>query len=272
VVSRAAYLLFYRRRSDVPLGGPRFQEITEKFENAPDDEASESGEDQRLGGGSFQHGSSRLGIGAGVIHQLADRGEASTDMATTVTTHVLDDELPSYEASGGIQNSIEDEGIGMANGHSGNATLAALHTNWTWQNVNAVTNSNNTPDLGLDYESDAAQHDSSGDERDVVVQAADHESDNDTDMGVTESFGVSQPFGSSQSFGEYVEPEEPSGYQEPPAPDYNAQIGLADIQHQVWEQKQAEQVLSVPGPLDNDQASEEAAEIRLEENDAVKLD
>ncbi|GJC86757.1 putative ubiquitin carboxyl-terminal hydrolase 12 [Colletotrichum liriopes] len=38
VVTRAAYLLFYRRRSEGPLGGPRFKKIFEKFDKAGEDE------------------------------------------------------------------------------------------------------------------------------------------------------------------------------------------------------------------------------------------
>lgn len=48
VVTSAAYLLFYRRRSSVPLGGPRFAEILDKYDRetgGPDHEKGESGDD-----------------------------------------------------------------------------------------------------------------------------------------------------------------------------------------------------------------------------------
>jgi ubiquitin carboxyl-terminal hydrolase 4/11/15 len=46
-VTSAAYLLFYRRRSNGPLGGPRFAEIYNKFDNPnEEDSATEVGDEQ----------------------------------------------------------------------------------------------------------------------------------------------------------------------------------------------------------------------------------
>ncbi|KIH92949.1 ubiquitin carboxyl-terminal hydrolase 4/11/15 [Sporothrix brasiliensis 5110] len=85
VVSAAAYLLFYRRRSNVPLGGPRFIKIDEKFAQemaTSDDDASESGEGRRLGTGSSLIGSSSASKGA-----AADRRHrASPGLASSGTS------------------------------------------------------------------------------------------------------------------------------------------------------------------------------------------
>jgi ubiquitin carboxyl-terminal hydrolase 4/11/15 len=79
VVTKAAYLLFYRRRSDVPLGGPRFKEIFEAYDQQTNhSEESDSGEGQRLGQGSgSQRGSPSASTGAGRTALNGSRGLAS---------------------------------------------------------------------------------------------------------------------------------------------------------------------------------------------------
>ncbi|KAK4218084.1 UCH-domain-containing protein [Rhypophila decipiens] len=115
VISTGAYLLFYRRRSAVPLGGPKFQEIFERFEqgrSAPveDDTTWESGEGQRLGQGSSLRGSPSASTGAGLIRPLGSRGLASSNggfaassgSVLLLPSAATDDEvdmLPSYQAS-----------------------------------------------------------------------------------------------------------------------------------------------------------------------------
>ncbi|CAK7212366.1 hypothetical protein SBRCBS47491_001439 [Sporothrix bragantina] len=89
VVSAAAYLLFYRRRSDHPLGGPRFVKIEEKFRQqtgatSDDDETSESGEGQRLGNGSSLTGLSSASKGAGAA--AGRRPRASPGLASSGTS------------------------------------------------------------------------------------------------------------------------------------------------------------------------------------------
>ncbi|CAK7218314.1 hypothetical protein SEUCBS140593_003505 [Sporothrix eucalyptigena] len=85
VVSAAAYLLFYRRRSDKPLGGPRFIKIEEKFRQqtaSSDDDMSESGEGRRLGNGSSLIGSSSASKGA----EAGRRPRASPGLASSGTS------------------------------------------------------------------------------------------------------------------------------------------------------------------------------------------
>ncbi len=69
--SAAAYLLFYRRRSDKPLGPPALQELVNEFRNpsadaaADDAEESDSGEGRLGGPNGFSRGPSSAGTGAG---------------------------------------------------------------------------------------------------------------------------------------------------------------------------------------------------------------
>lgn len=104
VVTTAAYLLFYRRRSKGPLGGPRFTEIFEKFDNPNDDEdsATEVGDDQRSED-SFGRGTV---FGAG----LSSHNETTTTIRPLASSD--DEALPSYGHST-VHPSIEDEGVEM---------------------------------------------------------------------------------------------------------------------------------------------------------------
>lgn len=83
--SKLAYLLFYRRRSDRPLGGKALEEMTERTirvlnegELSSDSEVSEftpSGEVRQLGGSS-RNGSSSALVAAGAAHRAGDGGNA----------------------------------------------------------------------------------------------------------------------------------------------------------------------------------------------------
>ncbi|PWY89598.1 UCH-domain-containing protein [Aspergillus sclerotioniger CBS 115572] len=81
VVTSSAYLLFYRRRSDRPLGGKVLEEVTEASTRANSDMESQtesrgqspSGEGRRLGGSS-RNGSSSALPGVAAAHQSGDGG------------------------------------------------------------------------------------------------------------------------------------------------------------------------------------------------------
>ncbi|KAL2424897.1 putative ubiquitin carboxyl-terminal hydrolase 12 [Exophiala dermatitidis] len=131
VVTSAAYLLFYRRRSDDhPLGGPRLQELLESSSlgeadsEQPTDSRGASpvtGEDRRLGDSSHNGLSSaypagpshRVGAdGSAVEEENQDPGLlAAGDSPPTLLGPPADDELPPYEAA-----IAEDEGIIMEDG------------------------------------------------------------------------------------------------------------------------------------------------------------
>lgn len=87
MVSAAAYLLFYRRRSSEPLGGPRLQEIINSYDTrSADDEDnfSGSGEGRRLGGDSSLHGSSSALTGVGAAPPRPQSGSDGVATARTV--------------------------------------------------------------------------------------------------------------------------------------------------------------------------------------------
>jgi len=170
VISPAAYLLFYRRRSENPLGGPRFQEIFSRYNAQHSDDDVDSGEGQRLGQGSSLSGSPSALTGADLT-RLRGNGLASGRAASP------DDTLPSYQQAtlnqggeggehddpwnhqSGLRNSIEapdvDEGIELG-GHGIQDLSSALGSTWTWANLD--------PEKTRDDDaSDVAQGDGSSD-------------------------------------------------------------------------------------------------------------
>lgn len=156
IVDSTAYLLFYRRRSSEPLGGPLFREIVERFvEQSEDEELPDSGEGQRLGeGGSSQSGSSSALQGAEATHQ--------------------------HENPGGEENM----GFVLHRSNDDNATLPAGGFNpvsgsnsWSFNTLDLGNDGHGAPGspAGSDAATDVAQHDSSGDER--STQTMDFDSD-----------------------------------------------------------------------------------------------
>lgn len=97
VVTPAAYLLFYRRRSERPLGGESLEEIVHEANKPVDSDESQTesganspaGEGRRLGGSS-RNGSSSAFPGVGAAHQAGDGGLQAERQAKS------DDELPDY--------------------------------------------------------------------------------------------------------------------------------------------------------------------------------
>ena len=290
VVGQSAYLLFYRRRSDVPLGGPRFKQILENFDHPPqhsDDEVSESGEDQSLVGNSSLRGSSSALTGVGAAHRQANHGSADGVEMTTVNPLDLE-KLPAYEAherddpdaapllmsdaimNDGLHPSIEDEGIGMDNGFD-NMTYNTLNTHsrgiiglgtWNFDNINHLGfNSRGNQMVSgtgsdADDASDIVQHDSSADENSIRGRIEDF--DNaipETDDGI--------PF------------EDPS-----PVPDLDelGQASAIALQADLLEKIQNGDAIyprpefEVTGQDERLDVEEPATEIHLDPTDDLKLD
>jgi len=148
VVDTAAYLLFYRRRSDVPLGGPRFQEIFTRFAEATSgDESAEPGEARGLGEGStLLTGSSSAIRGAGASRQLSGSLGGEREMGFVLNRDGDD----------------EDEGIDLNDNAMAPKSINGI-SNWSFARLNEQDNGlSRTP--GSPAASDVAQHDSSGDE------------------------------------------------------------------------------------------------------------
>jgi ubiquitin carboxyl-terminal hydrolase 4/11/15 len=116
VVTNAAYLLFYRRREDHPLGGPIMTEILEAANITADSEdaqqqgsrdpSPQSGEGRRLGDSS--HNGSSSAFRAGQAHRVGDGGSAITKSVTTrgMTGVLLEDGSPLKSVE---QTSNDDE-------------------------------------------------------------------------------------------------------------------------------------------------------------------
>ncbi|EAS34459.3 ubiquitin C-terminal hydrolase [Coccidioides immitis RS] len=98
VVTKAAYLLFYRRRSDHPLGGSYLAQVTEAAgqknaadSDSPEDSDGNSGEGKRLDGFS-RNGSSSALAGVAAAHQAGDGGL----QGGVLNRNDEDDTLPGY--------------------------------------------------------------------------------------------------------------------------------------------------------------------------------
>ncbi|KAK7414501.1 hypothetical protein QQX98_006612 [Neonectria punicea] len=246
-ITEAAYLLFYRRRTSVPLGGSRFGVISEKYEDEEeqDDDETEAGEGQRLGEGSSLTGSSSALIGAGATRHQAGRGSDRVTVTSLAAPDDGEDQLPAYEGPNRIEmihDSIEDEGADIKNSYQPLSTKS-LNLAQPW-NFEALGGSGAEDSTGADFASDEVQMDSSADEQ---VLGPDYY-DPDTEM--TGGDGV-------------------DGHVEPPAPNEGAQAALADIQNTTWERNG---VISLPTAAETDQDSNEVAEIHLEGDKGARAD
>lgn len=264
IVDASAYLLFYRRRSEEPLGGPRFREILERFQDdSSDTELSGSGEGQRLGEVSSLAGSSSAFQGAGATHPAASHGGSNVNQGSSLDRTADDsanakanDDIPllvgsRYDGAQEVQQSIEeDEGIDMGDNTTNFAGLQQVTTaTWSFrpiegpENFTAGTGSANTSEIA----SDVAQHDSSGDER-ALSQNLEYEQD--------------VPGTSSYSMGPQTEFAPPSDKESQMA----STVQDMDVQ---WDQNQ---VYQVPPTQANERRSEETAEIHLDdESDKIKI-
>ncbi|XXH05045.1 3',5'-cyclic-nucleotide phosphodiesterase [Hypoxylon texense] len=272
LVDAGAYLLFYRRRSEVPLGGPRIQQILERFEDhdSSDNEIASSGEGQRLGEGSSQNGSSSAlqGAGATRLHGKAG-GNSALDGWSAPEIKTVDDVLLANPSPAVHQSIEEDEGIDLDDDMSRATGFQPLTGSNSWSFDNLV---NEDTDLehgqGSPFDSgaasDEAQHDSSCDERVHSPRDIDFEQNTDADFP-----GMAQ----------YALPPQPDvsppSYSEPPPPDYQGgQIIyqgylIRDDVNQIWSIK--DRVHEVPPEGAAEERSEEAAEIHLDEQDKLKL-
>jgi ubiquitin carboxyl-terminal hydrolase 4/11/15 len=111
MVTSAAYLLFYRRRSSAPLGGPRFTEIFSKFDNPNegDDSSTEVGDEQS---------DDSFGRAAASSGRALNSRNGTTTTIRPVTSFSEEDEddddgLPPYSKRL-AQSGAGDEGVEMA--------------------------------------------------------------------------------------------------------------------------------------------------------------
>ncbi|EEP81375.1 conserved hypothetical protein [Uncinocarpus reesii 1704] len=143
IVTNHAYLLFYRRRSDHPLGGPYLAKVTEAAyqknaadSDSPEDSDGNSGEGKRLDGSS-RNGSSSALAEAAAAHQAGDGG-----LQGEILNHSnADDDPPEYLdiARGGETVLERGDGIeGMEiDGYEryGAGPMSYMEARWSFNNV-----------------------------------------------------------------------------------------------------------------------------------------
>ncbi|KAK5946705.1 hypothetical protein PMZ80_000848 [Knufia obscura] len=159
VVQRNAYLLFYRRREPVPLGGEKLEQILTEAgsdETMNSRDASPSGEGRRLGGSSHNGSSSAFGQ----PHHVGDGGSANNQQKMKGLSqdqeqdgHMIfhgpeipsnlssSDALPSYGDSNNdmLMSADVDEGIGMG----GPNVPWNDDSGWNFNNITGVPPSSN---------------------------------------------------------------------------------------------------------------------------------
>ncbi|KAM0434466.1 hypothetical protein ACHAPT_003562 [Fusarium lateritium] len=240
-ITSAAYLLFYRRRSSIPLGGSRFGVISEKYrtseENSEEDD-EEVGEGQRLGEGSSLNGSSSAGIGAAAVRRRGDRGSGSVAVKALAGPDDEADDPPPYEGAHSIEtihDSIENEGMDVKGSYQqlGTSKSISLTQNWNFEGL--AGSGAEEDSTAADIASDEVQLDSSSDERGLSQF-------DDPDTLMTGHDAADEQL-------------------EPLVPNEGHKASLADIQYATRDRKE---VIAVPAGADSDRDSNEVAEIHLE--------
>ena len=245
VVTNAAYLLFYRRRSNHHLGGPNFEWLmapgTNTSESPPTSRApSQAGEGKRLDDSS-RNGSSSALRGVGAAHQAGGGGSVGGGVMTGPMRTGIDDDLPAYaESDPNMSNTRtidprglnmepdldDDEGISMAQG-----PLNYISPRWSFDRLN---DGENEPFTTVPHTSDNDEDLFAGDNSSTKAAGSsfsngdgDRMLDFQTDEGTTMG-----PFGT-------------------PPPDDEVPLDV---------------------PLMQDQDEEPVAEVTISENDEFKMD
>ncbi|KAK1826584.1 hypothetical protein QBC39DRAFT_334886 [Podospora conica] len=272
VVSSSAYLLFYRRRSELPLGGPRFVDIVDrfnsKFNNSEED--TDSGEGQRLGQGSSSlRGSPSASTGADLIHRPESRGLVSA--LSGLATANDDTELPAYGPAayqdggdvdtemGWVQQStmrnsieadVEDEGVHLPSyelaGPMASLTSVIPTTGWSFAALDKKAQS--------EADDDIASNEAQGNGSSVDGNNSDPFADDGDDIA---------PILLNEEGAQYAGQDEFSAFHDLPPVSPEAQRAyMGEIAVSNWEN----QVHKVPANLDDDdEASEQVAEIHVDE-------
>lgn len=151
VVTNAAYLLFYRRRSVQPLGGHNFEWLMspepDMSESQPTSRGtSQAGEGKRLDDSSHNGSSSAL-RGVGAAHQAGGGGSASEGIMSGPMRTGVDDDLPAYSEKDPNPDTStvdprglnmepdmdEDEGISMTQGP---LNYVSPKSDWSFDRLN----------------------------------------------------------------------------------------------------------------------------------------
>ena len=173
VVTSAAYLLFYRRRSETPLGGSFFENLMNDASHSGEGQESQNdsrnqspsalvGEGKRLDDSS-RNGSSSASQEVGVVHQ-AGGGGLDLGMSMEQTTDDIEEELPDYSVhdpnADAPYESMETDEIGQPVSAQGLSILSSLQKP-TWPGFPDTRRSSvsTTNAASLDDEDDRSQAD-----------------------------------------------------------------------------------------------------------------
>ena len=243
VVTNAAYLLFYRRRSTQHLGGRNFEWLTTPETNTPDSQPtsrapSQAGEGKRLDDSS-RIGSSSALRGVGAAHQAGGGGSAAEGVMIAPMRTGVDDDLPAYSENDPHTSTVdprglnmdpdldEDEGISMA---PGPLNYVSPRSDWSFDRLNYGENEQ--------------------------ITAAPHTSDNDEDLFAGDNSST-KAAGSSFSNGDG---DRMLDFQT----DEGTTCGPFGTP--------SDDEVQLDVPLMHDQEEEPVAEVMISENDEYKMD
>lgn len=279
LVTSSAYLLFYRRRSEVPLGGPRFQQILNAFDASPDaseEENAESGEDQSLAAKtSSLRGSSSALTGVGAAHRQTNLGSDKS-----VNPQDLDNSLPTYQShesepivsckeiemrdDSPLHDSIEDEGIDVEEYGPQNNVLGSYRPSFSFSvlgtydgldSLEALNKSpNNKSGTGSELDefadrSDVVQDNSSASTNSRAGRLADWDNTNPEDE-------VGEPFDEPAEVPDIMDPN---------------QVDILNLHRNIIGIT-SPQSFKIPAEAEEDEYDEPAMEIHVEEGEGLKMD
>ncbi|KAI1818744.1 UCH-domain-containing protein [Poronia punctata] len=238
IVDSSAYMLFYRRQSDIPLGGPNLHRVLERF--ASNDGTHPLGEGRRLDEGFSRNGSSSASQGAGVSHLPANNGGDLNEGSSSSDT--FNNVCDGFQR--GRDDAEEDEAIELEDTEppiGPSAQPFAGISSWSFENLQ-----NGFEDSPLDSgaASDEAQHDSSGDEQNLSSP----ERLVDSIPGVSE-YQLSDP--------QALDHTQSSSFDQPLSHDSSKMTDIANRIHEVRPEGEYES------------QSDDAAEIHLDETDKI---
>ena len=225
----------------MPLGGPRFVQIFEKYDNPDEDDHDESEAGKPLQINTVLGGKGSDSEGALTGRPTLDRRGTRTTVTPIAGPDDDDDGLPSYdnlEQGDALHNSIEDEAIELPDGYD---TLRpdSLDMTQGWNFNGLDPNAADRSKAGEDGGSDDVQLGSSssepGDSQDVY--------DHDTDM-------LSTGGGNEHQLNDAA-----------PGANAKGQKALSGVKDAAWDRTG---VISVPSAADDDGNSDDVAEIHLD--------
>ena len=234
VVTAAAYLLFYRRRSSHPLGGSFLEQIITSASQPSSQSqpasrtSSPAGEGKRLDDSSLT-GLSSAFTGAGVIRQLGDGGSIAAETASRRTG--VDDELPSYsenpvptlEDSTLESMEVDDVDEGIADMQGSFNLAEGTHQRWSFSAISNL--GDEMPSL---MQRVAAPPGSEGDDEDLFDDDDSNKANSPSDDGRQLADFADDEGTTSGAFGSFQRGNSPV-QDIPPALQFEDELAVAEV-------------------------------------------